>query len=105
MQPESKNTMQGEYRGDFTRDTFKHYKHFSRVLSQQGRIQLDADSNEQTAILLHFLRSLAGDLIGQHGGPANRWGFQIGPIGGVANDFGIRPGHYYVDGILCEVEP
>src|SRR5205814_989266 len=92
-------------KGDFTRDTFKHYKHFSRVLSQQGRVQLDADWNEQTAILLHFLRNLAADLIGQHGGPENDYGFRIGPIGGVANDFGIGPGRYYVDGVLCEIEP
>ena len=39
--------MQGEYRGDFTRDTFNPLKHFSRVLMQQGRVQLDADWNEQ----------------------------------------------------------
>ncbi len=97
--------MQGENRGDLTRDMFKHYKHFSRVLSQQGRVQLDADSNEQTAILLHFLRSLAADLIGQHGGPASRCGFEIAAIEDVKNDFTIGPGHYYVDGILCEVEP
>ena len=38
-------------RGDFSRDTFDPVKHFSRVLQQQGRVQLDADWNEQTAIL------------------------------------------------------
>jgi hypothetical protein len=38
--------MQGEYRGDFTRDTFNPLKNFSRVLMQQGRVQLDADWNE-----------------------------------------------------------
>src|SRR5947208_13910998 len=91
-------------KGDFTRDTFKPLKHFSRVLMQQGRVQLDADWNEHTAILLHFLRNVAADLIGQHGGPANQYRFRIGPIGGVANDFGLGPGDYYVDGILCEIE-
>jgi hypothetical protein len=58
-------------KADFTRDTFKPLKHFSRVLMQQGRVQLDSDWNEQTAILLHYLRELAADLIGPHGGPAD----------------------------------
>src|SRR5690349_11898910 len=58
-------------KGDFTRDTFDPSNHFTRVLSQQGRVQLDADMNEQTAILLHYLHALAVDLIGPHGGPAD----------------------------------
>jgi hypothetical protein len=59
-------------KADFSRDTFNPLKHFSRVLMQQGRVQLDADWNEQTpAILLHYLRSLGADLIGPHGGPAD----------------------------------
>lgn len=58
-------------KGDFSRLTFDVTKHFSRVLMQQGRVQLDADWNEQTAILLHYLQTLAKDLIGEHGGPAD----------------------------------
>jgi hypothetical protein len=95
--------MQGEYRGDFTRDTFHPANHFSRVLMQQGRVQVDADWNEQGAILLHYLRSLGADLIGPHGGPGPNPGFEIQPISGSANDFRIGAGHYYVDGILCEL--
>ena len=99
--------MQGEYRGDFTRDTFWRANHFCRVLMQQGRVQLDADWNEQSAILLHFLRSLARDIIGQHGGPSQNLGFNIQPIatppGAAANDLLIGAGHYYVDGVLCEL--
>lgn len=56
-------------KGDFTRDTFDPRNHFSRVLLQQGRAQLDADWNEQVAILLHYMQTLATDLIGPHGGP------------------------------------
>jgi hypothetical protein len=56
-------------KGDFSRQTFDAARHFSRVLMQQGRVQLDADWNEQAAILLHYLQSLAADLIGPHGGP------------------------------------
>ena len=55
--------------GDFSRDTFEARKNFSRVLMQQGRVQLDADWNEQSAILLHYIRTLAADIIGPHGGP------------------------------------
>ena len=97
--------MQGEYRGDFTRDTFYRANHFCRVLMQQGRVQLDADWNEQTAILLHFLRSLGRDLIGQHGGPGPFPGFGINLISGLTGDFQIGAGNYYVDGILCELNP
>jgi hypothetical protein len=55
-------------KGDFTRDTYNPLKRFTRVLMQQGRVQLDADWNEQGAILLHYLRALAADLIGPFGG-------------------------------------
>ena len=61
--------MQGEFRGDFSRDTFQPDKHFTQVLMQQGRLLLDADWNEQTSILLHYLRSLMVDLVGPYGGP------------------------------------
>lgn len=94
--------MQGEYRGDFSRDTFNAKAHYSRVLMQQGRVLLDADWNEQTAILLHYLRSLAIDMFGQYGGPD----FVIGPqlSGTTLDDLTISLGHYYVDGLLCENE-
>jgi Family of unknown function (DUF6519) len=93
--------MQGEYRGDFTRDTFQPWEHFSRVLMQQGRVQLDADFNEQTSILLYYLQSLAADLIGPHGGSIN--GFNAAAIADSTTDFAIGQGRYYVDGILCEI--
>ncbi len=87
-------------KGDFTRDTFDQRKQFSRVLMQQGRVTLDADTNEQTAILLHYLRALARDLIGPYGAPADNVGFLIG-----VDDEGrmrIGTGRYYVDGLLVE---
>lgn len=99
-------------KGDFTRDTFDPRKHRSRVLMQQGRVQLDADWNEQAAILLHYLQALAADLIGPHGGPAKPDGtkgdgFAVSPAqnadgSAIKFDFAIGKGHYYVDGILCE---
>lgn len=104
-------------KGDFSRMTFSPDKHFSRVLMQQGRVQLDADWNEQVSILLHYVQTLAADLIGPHGGPGD--GFKIGrtvddftmsdddwkALGQLRNnDFVIGKGHYYVNGRLCENE-
>lgn len=109
-------------KGDFTRDTFEPARHYSRVLMQQGRVQLDADWNEQGGILLHYLRTLARDLVGPHAGPADHCGFEIitdeAELPAVAagqrledlqaalkkGDFVIGPGRYYVDGILIENE-
>lgn len=92
-------------KADLTRNTFQQFRHFARVLIQQGRVQVDADGNEQTAILLHYLRALAADLIGPQGGPTGNWGFGISvPPAGVQDDFIIGLGHYYVDGLLCEAD-
>lgn len=116
-------------KNDITRDTFNPLKHFSRVLMQQGRVQLDADWNEQVSILLHYLRTVTTDLIGPAGGPADRCGFElIGDttrLGNVIDKLGeslspgekskletllknkdvlIAPGRYYVDGLLAENE-
>lgn len=82
--------------GDFSRDSFEPLRGFSRVLSQQGRLTLDADLNELQSIQLHLLRTLARDLIGPYAGS----GFDIGALND--RDFTIAPGHYYVDGFLCE---
>lgn len=90
-------------KGDFTRDTFKQVRHFSRVLMQQGRVQLDADWNEQAAILLHYLQTLAADIIGPYGGPDTKnLGFELAVNAGNASDFNIAKGRYYVEGVLCE---
>ena len=61
---------------DLSRLTFRPDRHYSAVIAQQGRVQLDADANEQTAIQLHQARTLAADLIGQHGGPRGAAGFE-----------------------------
>lgn len=90
-------------KGDFTRTTFDPNKHFLRVLMQQGRVQLDADWNEQASILLHYLQTLATDIIGPYAGPAGEhWGFEV--KAGKGGDFIIGKGRYYVNGILCENE-
>ncbi|MCU1682714.1 MAG: hypothetical protein JWQ81_3453 [Amycolatopsis sp.] len=89
---------------DLSRTTFDAAKHFSAVLSQQGRVQLDADANEQAAILLHQLRTAIADLIGPAGAPEDAQGFVIGAVAdkGKAPDLTISAGRIYVDGILVE---
>ena len=92
-------------KADLTRDTFSSFKHFRRVLMQQGRVQLDADWNEQAAILLHYLQSLAADVIGQAGGTTGAFAISKLPVSpAVTNDFRIGLGDYYVDGILSEAD-
>src|SRR6266852_1123533 len=92
-------------KADLTRDTFHPLKHYARVLTQQGRLQLDADMNEQAAILLRYLHILAADLIGPAGGPANDPGFEIIPLPAPnALDFQIGFGNYYVNGLLCQAD-
>lgn len=102
-------------KADLTRKSFDPLKHFSRVLMQQGRVQLDADWNEQCAILLHALRTFVVD----------SWGPVFSPYNRITNspnfypitleqsppsskptvaDFGIQWGTIYVDGILSELE-
>jgi len=89
-------------KGDFTRNTFNPDKHFLRVLMQQGRVQLDSDWNEQASILLHYIQTLATDLIGPYAGPVGNNGFEVN--GGKNGDFTIGEGRYYVNGVLCENE-
>ena len=90
-------------KGDFTRLTFQREKHFSRVLRQQGRVTLDADDNEQTAILLHYLRTLARDLIGPYAAPSEGGGFALS-VRPDNHTLILSGGRYYVDGILIENE-
>ena len=114
-------------RGDFTRDSFDAYQHYTRVLMQQGRVQLDADWNEQAAITQRYVRTLLSDLVGPFGGPDGACGFEMVTDPAVVDtltgkyglpldeeraqelkdrigrgDFLIGAGRYYVDGLLCE---
>lgn len=88
-------------KGDFSRLTFDRRKHYSGVLLQQGRVQTDADWNEQEAIERYRAQALARDLIGPCGGPRDDAGFAIGVSAGRLR---VGAGHYWVDGILAENE-
>jgi hypothetical protein len=85
-------------KGDFTRSTFKPEKHYRGVRMQQGRVQLDADWNEQLDIDAHRTETEATDVIGGCGAPMHNAGFSL-TNGAIPK---VGPGRYYVDGILCE---
>jgi hypothetical protein len=97
-------------KGDFSRRTFRSEHHYHQVLMQQGRVQLDADWNEQVDIARYLAGLTAADTIGSHGGPRHAAGMAIVCPG---SDHGgscpgdkvtVSAGRYYVDGILCENE-
>lgn len=107
-------------KADTTRSTFKQANHYNGVLMQQGRVQLDADWNEQIDITGHRIETETIDVIGHCGAPIHDPGFHIVANANdltpeektlpenqnspalVANDLLISGGRYYVDGILCE---
>jgi hypothetical protein len=85
---------------DRSRTLFDHSKHYSGVVMQQGRVQLDADWNEQLAIQQHRTTKETVDVIGACGAPKKTDSFFItqAPHG---NDLVIGPGEIYVDGLMC----
>ncbi|HEU4793877.1 MAG TPA: DUF6519 domain-containing protein, partial [Nitrolancea sp.] len=106
---------------DITRSTFQPSKHYSGVLQQQGRVQLDADWNEQIAIEAHRDQTMTRDVVGSCGAPMENAGFGMIDVADLSadeqarlTDLGILPlangdflidhGRFYVDGILCENE-
>jgi photosystem II stability/assembly factor-like uncharacterized protein len=64
-------------RGDFSRVTFRPENHFSGVLLQQGRVQLDAEFNEHVAIEAYRDQATTRDVIGRAGAPIDGGGFRI----------------------------
>jgi hypothetical protein len=90
-------------KGDFSRKTFDATRHYNGVLMQQGRVQLDADWNEQLAIQRHRDYTEAEDVIGECGAPKHNAGFRVEPAPDGA-DLIIFPGRFYVHGRLCELD-
>ena len=86
-------------KGDFSRWTFNPDNHFTRVLMQQGRVQLDADWNEQVAILLHTMRQMVSDMMGPHG----TWDEAAFKIRNVEGKYEVnQKGRYYAEGVLVD---
>jgi hypothetical protein len=85
--------------GDYTRFTFDPQRTYSGVLRQQGRVNLDAEPNEQEEIADRRNRAQSYDVFGPAVVPQTAPGFQIGVTG---NELDIGIGRSYVDGILAE---
>lgn len=90
--------------GDYSRHTFDPRKHYVAVLMQQGRVQLDADWNEQNRIQQHRNETETRDVIGCCGAPLHGGGFALSALDG-GRDLRISRGRIYVGGILCELDP
>jgi hypothetical protein len=92
-------------KGDFSRFTFDRRKHYTGVRLQQGRVQLDADWNEQEEIAAYQRQTLAIDLLGPTGAPETGGGFSVSVSGNVSNNkLRLSAGRFYLDGLLCENE-
>jgi hypothetical protein len=87
--------------GDYTRFTFRPRDGYAGVLSQQGRVQVDADWNELWALLDRRLRAQLLDLYGRCGVPRRHPdGFRITRDAGGRLHIGV--GRAYVDGLMAE---
>jgi hypothetical protein len=86
-------------KGDFSRIRFNPAKNYTAVLEQQGRVRLDADANEASAIDAYLRDVTNVDVIGEYGCPEGDPGFAINVTGDVIT---IGLGRYYVGGLLVE---
>jgi len=89
-------------KGDFTRNTFRPEKGYSSVRMQQGRVQVDADWNEQVDIQEHLRQIALRDIIGDCCIPDSEPdSFRVSANGDSLN---ISPGRLYVNGVFCQTE-
>jgi hypothetical protein len=84
---------------DLSRDTFDPRKRHAGVVMQQGRVQLDADWNEQQAIARHYAETQTMDVVGPTGAPVHAPGFNLTTDGAKVT---IGAGRFYLGGLLCE---
>lgn len=105
-------------KADLSRSTFSPAKHFHDVRLQQGRVQLDADWNEQIDIAAHRVETETIDVIGSCGAPEGNAAFDLvaqvadlpsdqqaaaTALGALATgDFFLSAGRFYAHGVLCE---
>jgi hypothetical protein len=89
-------------KADTSRTSFDAARHYRSVFRQQGRVDLDADWNEQQEILDHLRTETTADLVGPAGGPASDAGFALSLE--EDGDLRVSLGHYYVHGMLAQNE-
>jgi hypothetical protein len=88
-------------KADTSRSSFVATKHFRTLLRQQGRVDLDAEWNEQQDIVDHLRTATTADLVGPAGAPAAGGAFAVTVNG---TDLRLSPGRYYLDGVLLECD-
>lgn len=85
---------------DMSRTRFRPDANYAAVVEQQGRVRLDADANEGSAILNRRVRSGTLDASGRVALPADRPdSFRVDIVAG---QLVIQPGRLYVDGLQAE---
>lgn len=84
---------------DRARLTYFPPRKYREVISQQGRVLLEADVNEWQRISTEETRHEAADFVGPCGTPDN--GYQVTAVGA---DFSISPGTMYVGGLRTTLE-
>ncbi|MDR2207715.1 MAG: DUF6519 domain-containing protein [Azoarcus sp.] len=87
-------------KGDFSRFSFDPKKHYRAVLMQQGRLQLDADWNEQVQMAEHRYNAFFRAMVGRSGTPGNMEMSLSVKEGKLI----LSKGVYYIDGLLIENE-
>lgn len=93
--------------GDYTRFTDDARKRYAGVLMQQGRVQLDADWNEQVEIVKRRWQLQAVDTFGPRAVStlSTPDAFKVTVNAGPPLDLGLGAGRMYVDGLLAEILP
>ncbi len=89
-------------KADITRDSLVRSVHRRTVRHQQGRVPMDADSNEAQDLIIERVETEARDVIGRTGGPKTAAGFGVTVNG--AGQLELSAGRYYVQGILCQLD-
>ncbi len=93
-------------KGDFSQLRFRPRDQYSAVRSQQGRVVLDSDWNEQVDIQQYRERLALRDLIGKSGAPISGGGFDISLSGTApAQEIRIGAGRIYLGGLLVQNMP
>jgi hypothetical protein len=85
---------------DIARISFDPTRQYRSVVLQQGRVTLEADSNEASRIASEALRLETIDIIGPAGTPDDGYKVGLDPAGKVA----VLPGIMYVGGWRCELD-
>ena len=87
-------------KADLTRSTDRPDQHYRAVRMQQGRVQLDAEWNEQQEILNRRIETETLDSLGAGAAvPIDHAGFLLT---GAGKNVTISAGRAYVQGLLCE---